>query len=291
MIDLSGSTALVTGATSGIGLEIAAGLAMMGCKVLVHGRTGASSDSAVADISGRVKGAALIPLAADFASLGQVDALAGVVLDKAPGLDLLILNAGVLLPHLQLSQDGLELHFAVNHLAHFHLTNRLLPLLKANSPARIVVVSSVSHAFGVLDLDDLQFARRPYTELSAYSQSKLANILFTRALAKRLEGSGVTANALHPGAVSTNIARSGSLMDLAYRLWRPFMLSPFAGAKTALYLATDPAMDQSSGGYYVHCLASLPSALAQDAALAERLWAQSEKLVAGAPTLAELVAS
>jgi len=185
--------------------------------------------------------------------------------------------------HRTVTADGLETTFAVNHLAYFLLTTLLLDRLRASAPARIVNVSSDAHKFAPIDFDDLQNERR-YGVMRVYGQSKLANILFTVELARRLAGSGVTANSLHPGAVATGLGKNnGGWARGLITLLKPFFKTPDGGAATSLYLATSPAVDGVSGKYFVRCREKQPSRAAQDLHAAQRLWSASEALTAGTP--------
>ncbi len=265
-------TILVTGATDGIGRQTALELAQRGAHVLLHGRNPKRAPAVLAELRHRTGNERLEYLNADFAALAEVRALAEAVLARYDRLDALINNAGVFMPQRQLSRDGLELTFAVNHLAPFLLTNSLLPRLKRSAPARIVIVSSTTHQGEHLDFDDLQSEQR-YDGYTAYARSKLANVLFTYALAERLKGTGVTANALHPGAVSTKLLHAG---------WGAGGASVAAGAATPVYLATAPEVEGVTGRYFANQRPTRSAPATYDRALQERLWAASEALVQGA---------
>jgi retinol dehydrogenase 12 len=278
---LTGRTILVTGATSGLGLVTAEALARMGAAVIVHGR---NSDKAKRVVTGLVRATGNQQVSfvqADFASLADVRRLAEDLDERLPRLDVLINNAGtaVIGRPMTLTGDGYEMTFAVNHLAPFLLTNLLLDKIKKSAPARIVVVASEAHRGVKLDLDDLM-GKRGGVGFRAYSRSKLANIVFTRSLAKRLEGSGVTINAVHPGVVQTGLLSSSSTpYKLIMILGGWLMRSPQQGARTSIYLASSPEVEGRSGGYYADCKLMEPTAEARDDASGERLWQLSANLV------------
>jgi len=271
--------ALVTGATAGIGLQTALGLARAGFRVIMAGRDAARLAAARRAIVERAGSPRVETALADFASLAAVRGLAGAVRAGHDRLDLLVNNAGLISPSFQLSADGYELTIAVNHLAPFLLTNLLLDRLRASAPARIVTVASQAHRGAQLDVASL--VQPPdWTPLKAYSRSKLCNILFTRALAKRLAGSGVVACCLHPGVVATDIGnRAGSIAGFGWRLAKPFLTSPEKGAATSLSLATTADPTPFHGAYVIGTRAVPPDAPALDDDLAERLWDESARLV------------
>jgi NAD(P)-dependent dehydrogenase (short-subunit alcohol dehydrogenase family) len=276
-------TILVTGATDGIGLETATVLAVLGHRVLLHGRSEAKGRAALAAIRKLSPQAAVQFLKADFASLTEVRALAEQVRAEAPRLDVLINNAGCSFFTRSVSVDGHEATFAVNHLAPFLLTHLLLDRLAASAPARIVNVASAAHRYAHLDFDDLMSERR-YRVMQVYGRSKLANILFTRELARRLQGSGVTVNALHPGVVRTHIGQYNWFARLIGQLIMRAIAVPAAeGAKTSVYLAISPEVEGRSGGYYKECALTTPRPQALDGAAAQRLWELSERLVGLGP--------
>ena len=281
---LEDRTCLVTGATSGIGLETAVGLAREGARVLIVGRDPARSEAARAEIVRRSGHEHVELLRADLASLKEIRRLSDEVRARCPALHVLVNNAGVVNQRRVLTVDGLESTFAVNHLAYFALTLGLLDLLRASAPARIVSVASDAHRFGSIDWDDLQSERRyqglpVVSGMRVYGTSKLLNILFTQELARRLEGSGVTANCLHPGAVATRLGADGSAVSrIITPLLRPFMLTPAEGAKTSLYLASSPDVAEISGRYFAQSREARCSRAARDPDAARRLWALSAEL-------------
>lgn len=275
MTSLAGRTCLVTGATSGIGVETALGLARQGGRVLIVGRSPDRGRDALERIRAESGNDAVELLLADLSSLAEVRRLAAEVLETAPALHVLVNNAGVVNLRRTTTADGLEAMFAVNHLAHFLLTLLLLERLRESAPARIVNVASEAHRFGVLDIDDLQ-SERSYGAMKSYGRSKFANLLFTDELARRLEGSGVTANSLHPGAVATRLGKNnGWFGELATSLLRPFFLTPEQGARTTLHVATDPALEAVSGRYFARQREAKPSAATRNPELAGQLWERS----------------
>ena len=277
---MNGKTCLVTGATHGIGRVTARALADAGATVLVHGRDaalGAAVTAAIARESGNPR---VRFVRADFMHLDEVRELAAE-LARLPRLDVLVNNAGLMDAPRRCTAEGYDATFAVNHLAPFLLTNLLLETLARSAPARVVVVASEAHRrAGWLDFDDLMNARVGY--LRAYERSKLANLLFMRALARRLKGSAVTVNALHPGLVSSQLFRgcAPAVRTLLTTIVRPFMRSPERGARTSVHLASSPAVEGQSGGYYRDCRRLEPSAAARCDDAAARLWSESVRLTA-----------
>ena len=269
---------LITGATSGIGKETALALARLGALVLLVARDPGRGQDALTDVRAASPSRVGELFVADLSSLASIRQLADSVRARHPILHVLINNAGGIWDRREVTVDGFERTFATNHLAYFLLTNLLLPTLRAGAPARIVNVSSDAHFGTTLDFDDLQGERR-YRGWVAYKRSKLANLLFTSALAERLAGSGVTVNALHPGVVNTGIARRGSLpFRLGFRIGAPFMLTAARGAETIVYLASSPEVDPVSGAYFHKCRAKAPSPAARDAEARQRLWDVSADL-------------
>ena len=275
---MAGPTAVVTGASAGIGLHTALGLARNGMRVVLVGRDHRRTEAARALVAAQSPGAAVAAAAADFASLGEVRRLASNLLAAFDRIEILVNNAGLFSPNCRRSADGFELSFAVNHLAPFLLTNLLIDRLKASAPARIVTVASEAHRGRRLDPASLARPSR-YSAMRAYGGSKLCNILFTRELARRLEGSAVTAVALHPGVVATAIGDRGGIFGLGWRLLKPFMTSPERGAETSVFLATVPDPARFHGGYVIGRELAAPDPTALDPALARRLWTLSAELV------------
>lgn len=272
---MKGKVCLVTGATSGIGREIALGLARMGATVVVAGRSRSKCENAVREISAATGSDSVSFMVADLSSQASVRQLADEFMDRHEKLHVLVNNAGVFMPKRVLTVDGLESTFAVNHLAPFLLTGLLAGALEKGSPARIVTTSSVAHKGAAMDFGDLQFERRPYSAIKAYSQSKLANILFTGELAKRLTKG--TANCFHPGAVRTGLVPAG-IYGAVWAMAGPFLTGPEKGADTGVYLASSPDLEGVSGKYFVKRKVTRPSDAALDSESAGRLWKMSEEL-------------
>jgi retinol dehydrogenase 12 len=275
MIPVEATTCLVTGATSGIGKATAARLAELGHTVITVARDRARGEQAAADIRARAPRSQVEVLTADLSRLGQVRTLAAQVRDRHDRLDMLVNNAGVATFRQELTPDGLGVTFATNHLGPFLLTNLLLDQLRHSAPARVITVSSDRHKRQrSIPWDDLE----PDHDCS-YEASKLLNILFSYELARRLAGTGVTANCLSPGFVRTQLGREATgAFRVFLRLARPFQTSPDAGAQTPVYLATSPAVAEVSGRYFEKCTPAQSSAPSRDPAAAKRLWRLSAQL-------------
>jgi retinol dehydrogenase-14 len=280
MSALTGKTVLVTGGTGGIGLATAAGLAGLGARVGIVGRDAGRARAAAERIRTVAAGGDVDVFTADVSSQREVQRLAETVLAAYPRLDVLVNNVGGYWATRHATEDGLERTFAVNHLAPFLLTHLLLDRLRSSAPARVVTVSSGAQARGRIDFDDLQ-GERSYSGQRAYNQSKLANVLFTYELARRLEGSGVTANVLHPGVVRTAFGQEDSRgwMRLMLPVVRPFMKTPERGAETSVYLASSPEVEGVSGRYFANSKPKTSSRASYDTAAARRLWEVSAGLV------------
>ncbi|MDQ3882929.1 MAG: SDR family oxidoreductase [Thermoproteota archaeon] len=281
---IEGKTCLVTGSTSGIGKEIAAGLAKMKANVVLVGRNKAKCQATMEEIwrtaSSIVTDKSRISyLLADLSSQASIRQLVSEFLDNYESLDVLINNAGVFLSRRFTTVDNIEYTFAVNHLAPFLLTNLLYEKMKASSPSRIITTSSVAHRGARINFDNLQFERGRYNGLEAYRQSKLSNILFTKELARRSRGSGVTSNCFHPGGVRTNLVQNNPwYYRLIWTIINPFLVSPKKGADTAIYLASSSKVAEISGEYFVNRRPIHLSGLADDKDAADRLWKISEEL-------------
>jgi NAD(P)-dependent dehydrogenase (short-subunit alcohol dehydrogenase family) len=277
--DLTGKTCIVTGASTGIGRETALGLARLGARVLVVCRSPARGRASVDHIRGETGSASVELMLSDLSAQASVRRLARDILEQCPQIHVLVNNAGVYRSRRELSEDGIESTFATNHLGPFLLTNLLLERLVASGPGRIVNLSSDLHRRARLDFDDLGLARG-FNGMKAYGRSKLANLLFNRELARRLQGRGVEVNAVHPGAVATELAQGdGGLAALLFRLGRPFLLDAARGAETPIYLAASDEVKGVSGRYFIRLEQVEPSEDARSDELARRLWEVSEKLV------------
>jgi NAD(P)-dependent dehydrogenase (short-subunit alcohol dehydrogenase family) len=277
---MDGKVCIVTGSNTGIGKETARGLAQRGATVVLACRDAQKAEAAREDIA-RTTGrgdVAAIPL--DLGSVASIRAFAERFGADYRRLDVLVNNAGVWPNTRGTTRDGFETTFGVNHLGTFLLTRELLPILQKSAPARVVVLSSALHYNGMMDWDDLQFERRRYSGSTAYSQSKLANVLFTKALARRLLGTGVTANAVHPGVVATELSRD--YPKLLVKLFHLFLLTPEKGAACSLHVAAAPEFGQMSGEYFEKSRAKPAAKRALDEGSQEKLWALSEELLASA---------
>jgi len=276
---MTGRTVLITGGTSGIGRATAIGLAGMGARVGITGRDIARTRAAAADIAAASGNPAVDPFPADMSSQAEVRRLASAVLAAYPRLDVLVNNVGGFWATRRVTADGLEHTFAVNHLAPFLLTDLLLGRLKASAPARIVTVSSAAQGMGKINFDDLQGERR-YSGQQAYNQSKLANVLFTYELARRLDGTGVTATAVHPGVVRTGFAAEDPppMWKIFLPLVRLFLKTPEKGAATSIYLASAAEVEGVTGKYFADSKPKTSSPASYDTAAAARLWQVSADL-------------
>ncbi len=275
---MKGKTVVITGGTSGIGEVAAETLARMGARIVLIARDQARAEATLARLRASAPAAAHSMHVADLSRLAEMKRVADRVAEQEPPIDVLINNAGALFSTRRLTQDGLECTFALNHMAYFVVTERLRARLAAAGSARIINTASNAHRRATLDFDDLQSARS-YRPLQAYGRSKLCNILFTRELARRLMGTGVTANCLHPGFVATRFGdQSGGLLSPLVRLAKSFALSPTQGAQTIVYLASSPEVADTTGQYFYKCLPTMPSPPAQDDRSALLLWQRSEAL-------------
>lgn len=285
---MTGKVVLITGANSGIGKEAAVMLARLGATVILGARSELRGGKALAEVRRRSKSERVSLVSLDLSKFRSVRACAATVLADHDRLDVLVNNAGGIISDRRVTEDGFEMTFGVNHLGHFLLTSLLLDRIKADAPARIVNVSSIVHKFaGGMTWSDLQH-ERAYQGSDVYNESKLANVLFTMELARRLEGTGVTANCLHPGAVRTgfgNAEDTRGFERLLILLGKPFMITAHRGAQPIVRLAAYPKYEEVSGGYFVggylaRCSRHKPSAAGRDPESARRLWDISEDLIA-----------
>ena len=278
---MDGKVCLITGATSGIGKATAMGLTSMGSSIVMVGRDRGRGEAALAEIKERSANASVELMLADLSSHREIHRLADEFKEAYPRLAVLINNAGVIRSKRVTTADGIEMMFAVNHLAYFLLTNLLVDVLKASAPSRIVNVSSGDHSNGAIDFDDLQ-GEKGYKGPKAYSQSKLATVLFTYELARRLEGTGISANCLHPGGripVRTNFGSGVSgVFGFMVRALRHLMISPEKGAETSIYLASSLEVEGLSGRYFVKKAEARSSDASHDERIARRLWQVSAEL-------------
>jgi len=275
---MRGKTIVITGATSGIGQVAAEKLAAMGARLVLVARDKARGEAALARLRPISPDANHSIYYADLSRLAEVKRVAAEIAAAEPRIDVLINNAGALFATRQVTTDGLELTFATNHMSYFVLTHGLRDRLRASAPARVVNVASDAHKGEKLDFNDLQSAGN-FRGLHVYGRSKLCNILFTRELARRWEGTGVTANSLHPGFVSTRFGdQSGGMLSFAVRAAKLVAISPEKGAETIVYLASSGEVASSNGLYYYKCAPATPTKEAQENDAARRLWQESEKL-------------
>lgn len=275
---MGGKVVLITGGTSGIGKAAATALAGMGATVVITGRNEERGKRALQEIREESGNDGVELILADLTVQDEVRRLAEELRERHNQLEVLVNNAGLVLSERTETPDGIETQLAINHLAPFLLTNLLLDLLKESAPSRIVTVSSDAHRWAKIDLDDLQ-SRKRYRGMQVYGKTKLANIMFTYELAERLEGTGVTANCMHPGGVNTNFGNNqGGPMNLLFRLFKPFMRSPEQGADTLIYLASSPEVEGMTGKYLADRKVKAASDVAYDETTRKRLWEASEEL-------------
>jgi NAD(P)-dependent dehydrogenase (short-subunit alcohol dehydrogenase family) len=279
MASMTGKRVLVTGATAGIGLETARALAKQGAEVIIAGRDEAKTKAVVEQLKASTGNQQIDFVLGDLSTLAGTRKVATDFLAKYSTLNVLVNNAGAIMMSRELTADGFERTFATNHLSYFLLTNLLLPALERGAPARIVSVASGAHQGAELDFDDLQ-SEKGYAAFKAYGRSKLANILFTRELARRVKSKRITANCLHPGVVGSNfLAGKSGVWGAVGRFANLFMITPEKGAQTSVYLASSNEVEGVTGDYFDKCRKASVSKPAQDDAVAAKLWTVSEKLV------------
>jgi NAD(P)-dependent dehydrogenase (short-subunit alcohol dehydrogenase family) len=275
---MQGKTVVVTGATSGIGEVAALQLAAAGARLVLIGRDRTRGDATVAKLEAAAPGRGHQIHYADLAQLAEMKRVGAEIAAAEPKIDVLINNAGAMFAHREVTEDGFEKTFATNHLSYFVLTALLRERLLGSAPARIINTSSDAHKPAQFDIDDLQTAKN-YTSFQAYSRSKLENILFTRELARRLKGTGVTANCLHPGFVATRFGdAAGGLIGRFVGFAKIFAISPEAGAKTIVYLATSPDVAGNNGDYFYKCRRATSTRAGRDDEFARALWERSVAL-------------
>jgi NAD(P)-dependent dehydrogenase (short-subunit alcohol dehydrogenase family) len=269
---------MVTGASSGIGKASAAGIAALGAHVVLVSRTGKRGQRAMDDIAHAVPGASLDLLVADLSTLAAVHELAAAFKRKYSRLDVLFNNAGIITSRRQVTVDGLELQFVVNYLSYYLLTGLLLDTLMASHPARIINMTSSAHSSGVIDFDNLQLERN-YRGWQAYANTKLMSMVFTYELARHLEGTGVTANCLHPGVIRTGLMRNfSSVLHVLWHLVGRFFKQPDDGAETPVYLASSPEVAGETGKYFRYCRPFGTTEQSNDREVQRQLWDASERL-------------
>jgi NAD(P)-dependent dehydrogenase (short-subunit alcohol dehydrogenase family) len=276
-VDMTGKTCLITGGNSGIGKATALGLARMGANVVMVSRSKEKGEAALTEIIAKGGNRNVELMVGDMSSQDSIRRLASDFKAGHEKLHLLVNNAGVYLTRRTATVDGLESTFAINHLGPFLLTNLLLDILKASAPSRIVNVTSDAHNGAKVNFEDLQ-GEKKFSGWQAYGQSKLAMILFTHELAKRLDGTGVTVNSAHPGVVRTNFANNNGLVTFGFRLMRPFFISPKTAAKRILYVATSPELEGVTGEYFTKMHEAKSSQESYEDDSAKRLWQISEQL-------------
>ncbi len=279
---MNGKTVIITGGNAGIGKATAIDLAKKGATVLITSRSEDKARNAVEEIK-KASGSERVEfIRIDLGSQESVRSTAEEIKTRFPKIDVLINNAGCYLSDLQLSPEGIELQFATNHLGHFLLTNLLMDNLKASGTGRIINLASIAHkSTRKLDLEDLNFKNYEYGGWKSYSRSKFCNILFTKELARRLEGTGLTANAVHPGGVRTEIAEKDAnwYTKLGWIAMKPFMITVEQGAATSIHLASSPKVEGITGQYWVRSKQEWSNRPSQDPELAKKLWLKSEELV------------
>lgn len=271
-VRLDDKTVLITGANTGIGKETALDLAKRGARIIMACRDMEKAEAALKEVKEGSGSENVVISKLDLSDTKSIREFAEVINREESKLNILINNAGVMVCPYGKTADGFEMQIGVNHMGHFLLTYLLIDLIKRSAPARIINVSSMAHSWGTINLDDIN-SEKGYNKNKAYSQSKLANVLFTRSLAKMLEGTGVTAHSLHPGVVQTDLWRHlNSAQAVVMKMVSPFTKNSVQGAQTTIYCAVDPELATKSGGYYSDCAPASCSRVASDDDLAKKLW-------------------
>jgi len=274
---MQGKIVVVTGSNTGIGKETARGLARLGATVVMACRDPRKAEAARAEIAAATGRTDLVAMPLDLGSKASIRAFARAFGERYGKLDVLVNNAGVWPTSRSTTADGIETTWGTNHVGTFLLTNELLPLIRASAPSRVVVLSSKLHYRGKIDWEDLQFEKKSFSATGAYNQSKLANVMFTKALARRLAGTGVTVNAVHPGVVTTELARG--YPKILVKIFHLFTISPEEGAKCSLHVATAPELATVTGEYFEDCKAKPAAKASLDEEAQERLWKVTEAMV------------
>ncbi|MFN8578324.1 MAG: SDR family oxidoreductase [Candidatus Sericytochromatia bacterium] len=279
MANLDGKICIVTGANSGVGKVTALELAKMGAEVIMVCRNQKKGEEALDEILIKSKNNKVKLMLCDFSSQKSIRAFVDEFKSKYDKLHILVNNAGLIIPERKLTEDGIELTFAINHIGYFLTTNLLLDLLKNSAPSRIVNVASDAHKAGHINFNDINYENNKYKSMNVYCDSKLANILFTKELAKRLKGTNVTANCLHPGVVNTNFANDyAEKFGFIAKIVKSFLITPEKGAETQIYLASSSEVEGITGEYFDKKKIKTPSKEARDPEIAEKLWKISERM-------------
>ncbi|XP_064202191.1 retinol dehydrogenase 12-like [Anguilla rostrata] len=269
---LDGKTVIITGANTGIGKETAKDLAKRGARIIMACRDMGRAESAHKEVVEDSKNQNIVVRKLDLADTKSIREFAEVINKEEEQVNILINNAGIMMCPFSKTVDGFEMQFGVNHLGHFLLTHLLFDLIKKSAPARIINLSSMAHAWGTIKLDDIN-SEKGYSDKKAYGQSKLANILCTRSLAQRLQGTGVTVYAVHPGVVQTELWRHLSApLKVTFAVMKPFTKTSVQGAQTSIYCAVAPELENETGQYYSDCAQANPSTAAKDDVMAQKLW-------------------
>lgn len=280
MLDLKDKICIVTGSNSGIGKVTALEIAKMGATVIMVARSKEKGEKALEEVKSLSGNKNIELMLCDSASQQSIRDFVEQFKAKYKNLHILVNNAGAAIPEKHLTKEGLESTFASNHLGYFLLTNLLLDLLKASAPARIVNVASDGHKMGHIDFDDLNYEHKKYNSTQAYCNSKLANVIFNKELAKKLKGTNVTANSLHPGVINSNFsAGANGIMKAFLKIFKPFLMTVEKGAETQIYLATSPDVEGVTGEYFTKKRIASTTREAKDENIAKRLWEVSEKMV------------